>query len=145
MADHGFSEQVMRQLAQWGTWLATEWRQEIPLRIHSTEIAPDGSPEWHPDFIKWLTRNQRQSHPGQADNFRTTRAMRRLRRVAVREYEVAYRVLILNERLEDTTRWLNERARRNAIPLPPGRSVHYTLKDTTALLIAGVEFVRHSW
>jgi hypothetical protein len=68
--------------------------------------------------------------------------MRRLRRVAVREYEVLYRVLVLGERLEETTIWLNERALRNAIPLQPGRDVHYSDKDTWALVICGIDYAR---
>lgn len=79
------------------------------------------------------------------DTQRTLRVMRRLRRVAVREYEVLYRMLVNHEPLEDTTAWLNERAQSNAIPLPPGQSVHYREKDTLALLMCGVEFALHHW
>ena len=144
-ARNGFSDQVMQTTAQWASWLAADWRQEAPIRIHSTEIAPDGSPQWHPDFMKWMTRGGQRPRDGQAEHLRTTRVMRRLRRAAVREYEVLYRVLVLNERLEDTTEWLNARARRNGIPLPPGKTCHYTLKDTTALVIAGIEYARQLW
>jgi hypothetical protein len=67
--------------------------------------------------------------------------------VAVREYEVLYRVLVLGERLEETTRWLNARAERNAVPFPPHRpsGPHYTQKDTLALVIAGIDYARESW
>jgi hypothetical protein len=65
--------------------------------------------------------------------------------VAVREYEVLYRVLVLGERLEETTQWLNDRAMRNAIPLQPGREVHYTHKDTWALIICGIDYAKHFW
>lgn len=73
--------------------------------------------------------------------------MRRLRQKAPRQYEVAYRVLMLGERLEDTTRWLNERAIRNGIEFPDHRPTgpHYSRKDTLALLIAAIDFARAYW
>ena len=55
---------------------------------------------------------------------RTTRVMRRLRRVAIREYEVLYRVLVLGERLEDTekdygrTEWCWALSARSSHPAP---------------------------
>lgn len=141
-----YSDQVMRQTAHWASWFAADWKREFPLRLHSREIAPDGSPQWHPDFLKWLVGDRMYStRCGDESRLRTTRAMRRLRKVAVREYEVLYRILVLDERLEDTTRWLNERAVRNQIPLPDGRTVHYTAKDTLALFIAGIDFCRACW
>jgi hypothetical protein len=76
---------------------------------------------------------------------RTTKAMRRLRKFAVREYEVLYRILILGDSIEGVTVWLNERAARNHIPLPVGKPDHYTERDTWALFIAGVDFVRQSY
>lgn len=137
----------MRQTAHWASWFAADWKREMPLRIHSADIAADGSPEWHPDFAKWLTRDERPRKRNGDQRLRTTKVMRRLRRVAVREYEVLYRVLVLGERLEDTTRWLNQRAERNGVPLPPHRpsGPHYTRKDTLALVIAGIDFARESW
>jgi hypothetical protein len=53
--------------------------------------------------------------------------------------------MVEREPLEETTRWLNERAARNAIPLPDGRDVHYRLKDTVALFISGVDYARTYW
>jgi hypothetical protein len=137
----------MRDTAHWATWFASDWKQEIPIRIHSSEIALDGSPEWHPDFEKWMTRDDRSKRNNVAKGLRTTRVMRRLRRVAVREYEVCYRVLYLGERLEETTKWLNDRAKRNAVPMPDHRPTgpHYTEKDTLALVIAGLAFAKEYW
>lgn len=50
--------------------------------------------------------------------------------------------MIHGESLDATTAWLNERAVRNAIPLPSGQAVNYTLKDTVALFLAGVDYAR---
>lgn len=134
----------MRQTAHWAAYFANDWKQEAPEHIHVHQLASDGTPQWHPDFELWITRDERPVR-NSGERLRTTKVMRRLRRAAVREYEVLYRVLVLGERLEDTTRWLNDRALRNAIPLQPGREVHYTDKDTLALVICGIDFARHYW
>ena len=138
----------MRQTAEWATYFASDWKREFPLQIHTSAIAADGSPEWHPDFARWLTANTRGQNPrNEEQRLRTTRVMRRLRRVAVREYEVLYRILVLGERLEETTSWLNERAHRNAVPFPAHRASgpHYTQRDTLAIFIAGIDYARACW
>jgi len=140
-----YPDETIRQTAQWADWLSTDWRLEVPDRIHSSEIADDGAPQWHHEFAKWLTRSEARPPRNTEERLRTTKVMRRLRRVAVREYEVLYRTLLLGEPLEETTTWLNERAKRNNIPLPEGQAVHYRKKDTLALFIAGVDFCRQQY
>lgn len=142
-----YSDTTMRNTAHWASWFAADWKQEVPTRIHSSAISLDGSPEWHPDFARWLTSDRKPRPHNDQQRLRTTKVMRRLRKVAVREYECCYRILVLGEQLEDTTRWLNERAQRNAIPYPPHRpnGPHYIKKDTLALLIAGIDYARDHW
>lgn len=144
-----YPDHVMRQTAYWASFFARDWKSDFPIRIHSSAVAEDGAPQWHPDFEKWLTtdRPKRLRHPDPRQRLRTTRVMRRLRRTAVREYEVLYRVLVLNEPLEETTRWLNQRAERNGVPYPAHRpdGPHYVHKDTLALVIAGIDFARECW
>ena len=145
MTDAPYSEETMRQAAWWATWLAQDWRADYPLHIHSSNVAIDGSLEWHPDFARWMSNK---TYQGTDDKrLRTTRVMRRLRRHAVREYEVLYRVLIQGDRFSDVTRWLNERAARNNIEYPAHRpdGPHYTERDTIALFIAGVDYARTFW
>ena len=134
-----FPDDVMRQTAQWVTWFASSWRQDVPLKIHSGAIAEDGTREWHPDFTKWMSDDH--------INQRTKRAFKRLRRSAVREYEVCYRIIALGDRIDSTTEWLNERAARNDIPYPKHRpdGPHYSRKDTLALLIAGLSYAKQYW
>lgn len=120
-----------------------EFEVEIPLRIHSRDTADDGAPQWHPEFSKWLTAkdsdvNSYITNP--EHRLRTRRAMRKLRSTSIRSFEVVWRVLG-SEKVEITTRWLNDRAERNAIPLPPGRRVHYTQKDCVAILYSGLLFM----
>jgi len=138
----------MRQTAQWATSFASDWKREFPLQIHTSSIALDGSPEWHPDFARWLTATTRRQNPrNDEQRLRTTRVMRRLRRVAVREYECLFRILVLGERIADTTRWLNDRAERNGISYPDHRpdGPHYTQKDTLALVVAGIAYAKEFW
>ena len=148
-----FPEPVMFQTVYWARYFADEWRTEVPTRIHSSEIGADGAPQWHPSFEKWLARGGRGQGWERPDDvhlvgesrLRTTRALRQLRKCAVREYEVLYRILILADSIDGVTVWLNERATRNSIPLPDGKDTHYSEKDTWALFIAGVDFVRQAY
>ena len=142
-----FSNDTMRRTVHWATWLAEDWKGEYPLKLHSGGLASDGSPEWHPDFQKWLTRNDGRGKRNETQRLRTTRVMRSLRKVAPREYEVTYRILILGERISSTTQWLNQRAAKNDIPFPNHRpeGPHYTQKDTWALFIAAIDFARTFW
>jgi len=137
-----FDQDTMYELAQWVTWFSSEWRKEdaqTPTKVHSSQIAEDGSREWHPDFAKYMSDDQRK--------VRTRKVFRKLRRTNVRAYEVCYRVLVLGEPLDETTEWLNVRALRNEIPFPAQRPAgpHYVRKDTLALLLSGVTFARQYW
>jgi hypothetical protein len=136
----------LQRAARWGAYFAETWVNEAPIRIHSSAIGEDGAPRWSPDFERWLTMEEgKKGDRRPEEELRTSRVMRRLRRVAVREFEVLYRVLVMREPVADTTRWLNDRAAANGIPLPEGRSVHYREKDTMALLIAGIAWALHHW
>ena len=143
-------EAMLSTTAYWLSRFTADFRGEIPSKIHNAEIAGDGSPQWHPDFARWIDSRvpidtPRPDTKTPEDRLRTTRAMRRLRRESIREFEVLYRVMTMGESLECTTRWLNERAARNNIPLPAGQTVHYRLKDTVVLIVVAVEKLMLFW
>lgn len=143
-----FPADVLHDTAYWARDFGARWQQEIPLRIHDRDVSPGGTPDWHPDFEKWLTRTEPSRRPPTERDqarLRTTRVMRRLRSVSPRAYEVLYRLLVLKDSIESTTEWLNERAIRNRIPLQPGAAVHYRRKDTVALIIAGIAYCKAFW
>jgi hypothetical protein len=144
--DAPYSDETMRQVAQWASWLSTDWRMEHPVKIHSGEVAADGTMEWHPDFAHWLSRG-RKPRRGDDDYYRTSRAMKKLWRMSPRAYEVCYRVLLHGEPFYQTTDWLNQRARRNDIPYPDHRpqGPHYTERDTFALFVSGIDYVKSVW
>jgi hypothetical protein len=145
-----FPSAVLSSTGYWLSRFASDYHGEVPQKIHNGEIANDGAPQWHPDFARWLTAREviDTPRPDQAtpeQRLRTTRSLRRLRKEAIREFEVVYRIMVLSEHIEDTTAWLNDRALRNGIPLPEGRAVHYRTKDTIALVISGIDKMRMWW
>lgn len=136
-----FPSSVIKEAAHWGSFLGAEWIRDFPDRMHDSGLVGDGTPQqWSADFARWISNVADEGNRG-----RTTRVMRKLRRVSPREYEVMYRAMVLGESFEAITQWLNERATRNSIPLPAGRSEHYRLKDAVALFIAGVDYARAHW
>lgn len=116
---------------------ASYWNEELPLRIHSREVSEGGTPEWHQDFARWIGKadvfDDRRWRKNPEPRVKTTRAFRKLRKVAVREYEVVYRTAILNIPFPETVRWLNERAIRNNKP------DRYTEEDALMLLVCGID------
>lgn len=134
-----FPPDVISEALYWGRIFSDEWKQDVPPTvIHQHSLAGDGTPDWTAAMTKWIS-----DAAGEGESrHRTTSVMRKLRRASPREYEVLWRTMILGEPLEETTRWLNERAKQHSIPLPEGRDVWYRLKDTVALFMAGVDYAR---
>jgi hypothetical protein len=141
---------VIGQTLWWLQRFRSDFHGDVPQQIHNHEIANDGSPQWHPDFARWLTAREvidtpRPEVATPENRLRTTRALRRLRKTAVREFEVVYRIMVVGSSIEEVTIWLNERAERNGVPLPPNRSVYYSEKDTSCILFSGVDKMRDWW
>jgi hypothetical protein len=121
---------TLAETKQFADFIGREWARSRP------DIEPVVDPRWLADMVGWLDSR---------DSNRVDRVMRHLRRVAPREYDVLHRTLLLGEGFEEVTAWLNERALRNAIPLPAGKPRHYEVKDAVALFGCGVAFVRSYW
>ena len=132
-----FPTQAISEAMTWGQFFGSEWAREYPDRIHTDELAGDGTPRWHADFARWLT-----NAPDQDGRERTTQVMRRLRRVMPRAFEVLLRALIHGESFEEIASWLNERAVRNGIELPPGQAEHYRVKDAVAIFMSGISYAK---
>jgi hypothetical protein len=128
----------MARTVQDMTVLSSYWNLELPLRIHSRALGEGGTPEWHQDFARWMGKAElgdRKWRESPEPRVKTTRAFRKLRKTAVREYEVVYRTAILRIPFSETVAWLNERAIRNNKP------DRYTEEDALMLLICGVDKV----
>lgn len=122
------TQQQLQHVSKWIPALAAMWHEEIPIKIHSGGVDEGGHPKYDPYFEAWLN--------GQGVNSerraRLTQAMRKLRKQSIREYEVAYRVVVLGEHIEQTTAWLNERAARN------GLEDRYRIGDTEVIICSAV-------
>jgi hypothetical protein len=130
---------VVSSTAFWLHQFATDWVLETPLRIHTRAIGDDGAPAWHHDFGDWLDGEVSNKQRNPERRLRTTRAFRRLRRVAVREYEVLYRMVVLGNSVEQVADWLNERAIRN------GKNDRYGRDAVLILVVSGVDKVVTWW
>ena len=150
VAVEAYPHGVVKQTAFWLQRFRGDFFGDIPQQIHNRDISDDGAPQWHPDFARWLTAREvintpRPEFRTPENRLRTTRALRRLRKTAIREFEVVYRVMVVGNSITEVTLWLNERAERNAIPLPANRSIHYSEKDTSCILFSGVDKMRDWW
>lgn len=127
------------------TWLwklKGYWEDEIPLRIHSREIDDGGTNQWHPDFARWLLRtdlSDQRWRDNPEPRVRTTRAMRKLREKHPREYEVLYRVVILDHTIAETARWLTDRA------IAHGKPERYDREAVIMYLLNGAEHTSSWW
>lgn len=123
-------------MAHWLSVFSKEWHSEVPLKIHVAQLDRSGTPRWSPEFAQWISGKQRGPNP---DRFRITTAMRNLRRVSPRQYEVLYRIMVLGESIESTTNWLNARAIRG------GHPERYRRGDTLAILQSSIDWVEHHY
>lgn len=134
-------DERLRFTATWLQQLREYWDLEIPVRMHSRDIDEGGTHQWHPDFALWMTRtdlNDQRWRDNPEPRVRTTRAVRKLRDKYPREYEVLYRVAILDHTVNDTMRWLNDRAIRHQKP------ERYSREAVLLYLLNGAEKT-HAW
>lgn len=149
----------LRETAMWLQSLGEDWRGEIPLRIH--ENTPGGlgaAPPFAPEFISFIGHlecevpgceecikertRQRDSRPrayGNRSRTRATKAFRKLRRFAPREFDALYMYCILGKSIaEISARFTNEDYARG-LPDP------VTKQAVSVLLISGIDKVRTWW
>lgn len=143
MSRTALSNDKITSMSRWISDLGAYWRDEVPVRIHSREVADDGSPQWSSDFAMWMfkadiTRDD-QWRERSEPRVRTTRAFRKLREKFPREYEVLYRTAILDIPIDTTTEWLNARAERN------GKPERYAVRDTLLILFVAADKVAGFW
>lgn len=129
-------QDVLQTTAQRLAVFSAEWRRDIPTKLHTGSLDAGGAPELHPEFMRWLTANQNAPRNTEG-RMRLTMAMRRLRTEGPREFDVVYRIMATGSSIAETTEWLNARAIRG------GHPERYTEKDTTMILISGVDKLAH--
>jgi hypothetical protein len=106
-----------------------------PIRLHVRSVDGDGNPDWHPEFVHWLTGTSGRTE-GSEDRARLKRAMKRLHERSLREYEVLTRVLVRSEPIPEVTEWLNVRAITGKHP------ERYRDADTLVILYAAIDKIR---
>lgn len=137
--------EVIKGFHVWLVFFRDLWWGEIPIRIHQRETAPDGTPEWHHDFTRWLyAEPPSRSAYGRTDpdqRLRTTRAFRKLRRKAPREFDVLYLMVAKKPPLGlgAVASALNERAIRNE------KEDRYTEEAVLMLAISGLDKIMRWW
>ena len=132
---------TVRSIQLWAKEFSDEWRGEIPLRIHDRSKDRGGAPQWSSDFRRYITAKTSNNERNPEARLRTTRAFRLLRRKAVREFEVVYRIVVLGggtvstQSLDETAEWLNTRAIRG------GHADRYTNEHVLIMLHSGLDKV----
>ena len=144
--DPVFPPEVMKHVAFWLRVFMEEWHGEVPLKIHSWELGRDGAPQWHPDFARWIEREdeaeerRRNREHRQTDaRIRTTRAFRKLRKTAPREFDVLYCLVVHRMRLNEIAESMTARAIRL------GKPERYTPTSVLILTVSAVEKVAGWW
>ncbi len=158
-----FPQEKIVETSHWIAEFREDWGLEIPVRIHSYGTDDGhglGGPPFNPEFERWLGQicfcgRKYNDLTGEAgcpsmdvqitknkhteSRQRTTRAFRKLRKIAPREFDALYLMCALRVSFEDTLISLNERAIRLDKP------ERYTPSDLMVLVVSGVDKVRHYW
>lgn len=132
--------------------IQSEWRREIPQRINTHETDQGhglGGPAFAPEFVSYVgflecskpgcgicAKERKKLHaPSNPESrIRATKALRKLRRVAPREFDAVYSVYMLGQSVEEVAERLTAR----------GREVYGTA-EVLVLLMSGVDKVIHFW
>jgi hypothetical protein len=153
-----FSADVLRYTGEWALRLGADWKMEVPIKMHrGARILDDGGgPAWTKEFEDWLERNtqdtQVRDHRGPYQNhprrIRATRAMRKLRSAAPREWLVLWDLCVLNQvaNVDDLprafaaiARRLNDRAERRGFP------ERYSPEVVEILAYSGISKLAERW
>lgn len=157
-----FPKAKIEETSHWIAEFREDWVREVPLKMHGYGTDDGhglGGPPFHPEFESWLgqicfcgrkfnpdtgekgcpslelqmARRQTNTQSRQ----RTTRAFRKLRKVAPREFDALYLMCALNASFWTTLTSFNERAERMNKP------ERYAPEDLMILIVSGIDKVRH--
>lgn len=141
------SNNEIKQAIRWVNFFAAEWEGEIPLKIHRNEVDDGhglGGPAFHPEFLRWIgntcrcpscIREERERR-NRDSRIAVTRAFRKLRKEAPREFDVLYAICVHKNSMDTTVNFLNARAERRGWP------ERYDKTGVLVLLLSGVHKVR---
>lgn len=131
-------EAVWRQAELWVMVFQSDWHGEIPTKLHTSQLAEDGAPQLAPEFARYLFSGE-PNRRNPDDRLRTTRAFRRLRRKAPREFDVLYLRVAHRMSLEKIADELTARAIRI------GKPERYDLDAVKLLQLSALDKVIKWW
>lgn len=131
---------LLKQALLWIEVFRADWHGETPLKLHVAALGDDGTPDYAPEFARYLYSGEAGNGPrNPEDRLRTTRAFRRLRRRAPREFDVLYLIVAHRKSPSQVARQLTERAIRIDKP------ERYSTDDIIVLLLSGLDKVIKWW
>lgn len=132
------SPETWKQALLWIEVFKQDWHGEVPTKLHTSQLGDDGAPQFSPEFDRYLNaRDPSRRNPD--DRLRTTRAFRKLRRKAPREFDVLYMVVVHHMSIGKIATELTARAIRLEKP------ERYTDQDARILMLSGLDKVIKWW
>src|SRR5216117_3719760 len=97
-----FPPAKIKAIEFWLWFFIEDYHGEAPLRLHLIdEYEEDGTPKWSPDFMNWIemeefegARGRKSYRRARDQRIRTTRAFRKLRLKAPREFDVLFAFVV---------------------------------------------------
>lgn len=147
-------ESKIRYWSQWINHIASDWSGEVPMRIHGRDTDDGGNPDFHPEFVNYIgylecsqpgcaecakERSKLHNRANRDGRSRATKALRKVRRVAPKEFDTVYSICVLGMSPSATA----ERFNANAIA--KGYPERYRTSDVIVLLYSGIDKVIHFW
>lgn len=159
-----FSKKLLEQTSQQITFYRKDFEQDLPIRIHGYGVDDGhglGGPPLHPEFERWLgpicfcgrrpdpkipgdrgcpsTKYKQKSKGYQTESrLRTTKAFRRLRKVAPREFDAVFLMVAHRASFSTVLQSFNERAERLGKPT-------YRPEDIMLLIVSGIDKIDTWW
>lgn len=144
----------LHRAAFWLRGLSQDWRGDVPLKLHESRgrRTPEGTLPFSSDFVAYVgfiecgkpgcieCRKERQRERewrNPEPRLRATRAFRKLRKVAPREFDVLYLYCVQRQTVSAITIALNERAARL------DKEDRYSNVSVILLLLSGIDKVLH--
>lgn len=124
---------------EWLEIMRAEWHGEIPTKIHSRDLDQDGMPQWSPEFSQWIYADPNPRRLKDEHRLRTTRAMRKLRRKCIREFDVLYLMVAKKMSYAQVAEAMTERAIRFDKP------ERYDVEAIRILALSGLDKLARWW
>jgi hypothetical protein len=151
------SKGEVHRLSFWLNSLGEDWRGDVPLRLHESDRRGKGvAPPFSPEFVAYVgylecsqpdcssCREQRKVRINERlrnpePRLRATRAFRKLRKIAPREFDALYLYCINRFTINQIAIKLNERSIRL------GKPERYNEASVLLLLLSGIDKVAKFW